>query len=445
MIAVTTSIRYLTIANRFLASFEAFLTLSGEKLKSSTSLARAGFAVDATSDPFHTLVPVEFEDGLGPPTALSWLRRRGPPLPESVLHRLFRKRQVKVVTAAGSEGPKRVSKDALLLRGAQLLIPTSAAAPAAPPGSTPTVSRRQEQALAECGELLRRRVLHCDAELLVVNKPAGLPVQGGPGTNVSMDKAMAKALRFGYPEPPRLVHRLDRETSGALVVARTAAAAAWLSAAFSSKSAAVAGGPVAVSRSARSRATAGSGSAAAGSSWAPQVQRVYWAVVEAGDGSRLQREGIIEEPLEIRRSNGRIELQPAVTRYRCLARSGGFAWLELRPATGRKHQLRLHCARHLGAPIVGDDRHGTVRSEAQRGLAALLGLEARAAARGCLQLHARSISISRGGSEDSAGNAMRGPTTAGVRITVTAPMPHHMTAVLVALGCFSIAESQGAT
>lgn len=97
----------------------------------------------------------------------------------------------------------------------------------------------------------------------------------------------------------RLVHRLDRETSGALVVARTAAAAAWLSAAFSTKSAAAAGGPGASTRAARSSAAAGGVGAAAGSGGvvaarAPQVQRVYWAVVEAGDNSRLQREGVIE-------------------------------------------------------------------------------------------------------------------------------------------------------
>lgn len=103
-------------------------------------------------------------------------------------------------------------------------------------------------------------------------------------------------------------------------------------------------------------------------------------------------------------------------------------------SAGRKHQLRLHCARHLVAPIVGDERHGTVRSAAQRGLPSLLGPEAAAAAKGRLQLHAHSITIDRGGSGGSG--------KAELRVHVVAPAPAHMSALLHSFGWSRQLESQ---
>jgi tRNA pseudouridine32 synthase / 23S rRNA pseudouridine746 synthase len=212
---------------------------------------------------------------------------------------------------------------------------------------------------------LQSRVLHRDADLIVFDKPPGLAVHPGPRTTESLERHL-DALRFGNRERPRLVHRLDRDTSGCLLLARHAKAVRRLSRLFASA----------------------------------QVKKIYWAVVEGGPQAD---EGMIDRPLkkETRREGWRIVTDPAgqraVTHYRVLGRGKAVAWVELAPETGRTHQLRVHCADE-GLPILGDPVYGSRATPVP------------------MHLHARSIALPPRGTRPA--------------LTVTAPPPEHMMAAL---------------
>jgi tRNA pseudouridine32 synthase/23S rRNA pseudouridine746 synthase len=215
---------------------------------------------------------------------------------------------------------------------------------------------------------LADRILYRDGLMLVIDKPAGIPVHAGPRGGPNLEAGFA-ALRFGLPRPPALAHRLDRDTSGCLVLGRH---------------------PKALRRLGRLFAEG-------------KVEKVYWAVVA---GIPPEPHGTIDAPLkkETRRAGWRIEIDPggqrAVTDYRVLGVAEGRAWLELKPRTGRTHQIRVHCAA-LGCPVVGDTTYGGPAGTP-------------------LQLHARAVSI---------------PLyPAKPAIQVTAPVPPHMLAALTALG-----------
>ena len=174
-------------------------------------------------------------------------------------------------------------------------------------------------------EELLARVLYRDGLMIVMDKPAGLPVHAGPRGGPNLEHYL-DALRFGLPQPPHLAHRLDRDTSGCLVLGRHRKALARLGRMFASG----------------------------------QVEKTYWAVIE---GSPPAEEGRIDLPLA-KRSEKRgwwmmadPSGQPAVTDYRVLGKADGLSWLELKPRTGRTHQLRVHCAA-LGMPIKGDSIYG---------------------------------------------------------------------------------------
>lgn len=174
-------------------------------------------------------------------------------------------------------------------------------------------------------------MLHRDEARLVIDKPAGLPVHRGPSGGPSLENWLP-ALRFGKRRDPQPAHRLDADTAGCLVLGRTRPALARLGAQF----------------------------AAAG-----QVEKIYWAVVCGAPPA--EAEGEIAAPLRkvstaaegwrmvVDAAGG----QEARTAWRVLGRNDrdGLVWLELRPRTGRTHQLRAHCA-HLGCPILGDSRYG---------------------------------------------------------------------------------------
>jgi 23S rRNA pseudouridine955/2504/2580 synthase len=173
----------------------------------------------------------------------------------------------------------------------------------------------------------RELVIHQDAQAFVLNKPPGLATQGGTKTLQHVD-GLLDALQFDNEGRPKLVHRLDKDTSGALLVARTSRAAAFFAKAFSGRTA----------------------------------KKVYWALVV---GVPSIEDGMIELPIAKQPGTGgekmhvdEAEGQPARSRYRVIERAGNrAAWVELQPFTGRTHQLRVHMAA-IGHPIVGDGKYG---------------------------------------------------------------------------------------
>jgi tRNA pseudouridine32 synthase / 23S rRNA pseudouridine746 synthase len=172
------------------------------------------------------------------------------------------------------------------------------------------------------------RLLYRDGLMLVIDKPAGFAVHKGPKASNRGEclEDYFDALRFGLPRAPALAHRLDRDTSGCLVLGRHRKALAELGRLFKSG----------------------------------RVAKTYWVVVEGGP---VQEEGRIDAPLG-RKDASRgwwmkhdPQGQPAVTTWKVLGRAASLAWLALEPLTGRTHQLRVHCA-EMGWPVVGDSIYG---------------------------------------------------------------------------------------
>ena len=290
-----------------------------------------------------------------------WLRRHFPGLTQGVIQRLCRTGQIRV------DG-HRVAASARLAPGQSVRIPKLPDAPAAAPARAPAAPDSTAR------EALERMVLYRDDQVIVLNKPPGLPTQGGPGIQRHLDGMLAA---FGDPRP-RLVHRLDRDTSGVLVVARSQGVAARLAAAF------------------RTRAVAKTYWAVVLGRPVPVAGRIDMALLrhDPGPGGARVAPAAADEPDSVR----------AITDYRTLDHAGRkLAWLELLPQTGRTHQLRVHCAA-IGAPILGDDAYGALPME---GLSPLL------------HLHARRLEL---------------PHPAGGVLAVEAPLPPHMAATFRALG-----------
>ncbi|XP_020222809.1 RNA pseudouridine synthase 3, mitochondrial isoform X1 [Cajanus cajan] len=197
---------------------------------------------------------------------------------------------------------------------------------------------------------LQRLLIYKDSAIIVLNKPPKLPVKGNLPVHNSMDALAAAALSYDYDEGPKLVHRLDRESSGILLLGRTKDSVSHLQWLFSNIN------------NAKSSCKAWNDACEA------TYQR-YWALVI---GTPKEKEGIIHAPLsKVLLNDGKTERvilahhssveprQEAVTEYRVLGpKINGCSWVELRPLTYRKHQLRVHCAEALGTPIVGDYKYG---------------------------------------------------------------------------------------
>ena len=167
-------------------------------------------------------------------------------------------------------------------------------------------------------------VLFADTRFAVLNKPAGLPVQPGPRGGPSLEDCCPALAR--RRDGPWLAHRLDADTAGCLVVALRKAALLEAQAAFG----------------------------------AGLVDKVYWAVVRGvpqGEGGRVEAPLAKQSDPAGWRMIARVDGQPAVTDWRVLGRGAGLSWLELRPQTGRTHQVRVHCAL-LGTPVLGDPVYG---------------------------------------------------------------------------------------
>jgi tRNA pseudouridine32 synthase/23S rRNA pseudouridine746 synthase len=225
------------------------------------------------------------------------------------------------------------------------------------------------------GEALLARLLYRDALMLVIDKPAGLAVHAGPGKGPNLEQYL-DVLRFGLPRLPALAHRLDRDTSGCLILGRHRQALAKLGRLFQ----------------------------------AGRVEKTYWAVVH---GTPPAPSGTIDLPLEKRstaRGGWRMLVsqagQNAVTDYRVLGSGGGLSWLELHPRTGRTHQIRVHCA-EIGCPLLGEDRYGGTDAPRPEGAPPL-------------HLHARGIVVPL--------YASKAP------IAVAAPVPVHLEGTLRNLG-----------
>lgn len=294
-----------------------------------------------------------------------WFKRRFPTLGHGKLEKLLRTGQVRV------DG-KRVKAGVRLEAGQQVRVPPLGDEAAAPRRTAPPL-----RIPAKAADALVASVLHRDDDVIAINKPAGLAVQGGTKTGLNVD-AMLDALRFGSAHRPRLVHRLDKDTSGVLLLARHPAAAAALAEAFRSKAAV----------------------------------KLYWAVVV---GLPKLAEGKIDLPLDKvpgprgeQVVAGEGEGKRAVTVYRVIDHVGRRAsWLAMSPFTGRTHQLRVHAAA-MGHPILGDGKYG--------GAEAFLGGDV---VSDRLHLHARRVRL---------------PHPSGGDLSVTAPLPPAFTKTLEDLG-----------
>ncbi|MAO56256.1 MAG: RNA pseudouridine synthase [Rhodospirillaceae bacterium] len=330
-------------------------------------------------------VVTDDEDGL---RLDRWLKEHFPGLPFGQVQKLLRTGQIRV------DGG-RAKANARLAAGQEVRLPPSlrdgGSDAAAKTPAKPKTARGGKDGKAGGPKLsdheikdIQARVLYRDAEVLVIDKPAGLAVQGGSGLGRHLD-GMLDALRFDAAERPRLTHRLDKDTSGVLVLARTRKSAQWLTEGFRHRT----------------------------------IKKLYWAAV-AGVPEIAQ--GRIRLDLGKRRGAGGQEkmdadaedAKRAETLYRVVERlSRKTAWLAMEPVTGRTHQLRAH-AEAMGTPILGDGKYG--------GPAAFPDLPVPLKK---MQLHARRIVI-------------RHPN--GKLTSVVAPLPPHMQVLWDALG-FSIDQS----
>ncbi|MBC2663908.1 RluA family pseudouridine synthase [Novosphingobium flavum] len=242
-----------------------------------------------------------------------WFKRHLPQVGFATVSRWARTGQIRV------DG-KRADPADRLTAGQVLRVP--------PGGATPEKGARARKPLTEAQiELADSIVIHRDRAAIVLNKPPGLATQGGSGTFEHVDGLLDAYAQEG--PRPRLVHRLDKDTSGVLLIAATPGSAAFFSKRFSGRSA----------------------------------RKIYWALVT---GVPSIDDGLIELPLAKQPGTGGEKMmvdesgegQPARTRYRVLDRAGNRAcWVELQPMTGRTHQLRVHMAA-IGHPIVGDGKYG---------------------------------------------------------------------------------------
>lgn len=300
-----------------------------------------------------------------------WFKRNLPDTSFNLVSRWARTGQLRI------DG-KRATPGDRIEAGQSIRVPP--AEPMAEPTAATARAARKEQNRPQLSEdetgFALGMVIHKDDAALVLNKPPGLATQGGTKTDDHVDRLL-DALCFDLDSRPKLVHRLDKDTSGALLIARKASTAAHFARAFSSRTA----------------------------------RKVYWAIIV---GVPSIEDGMIELPIAKQPGTGGEKMHvdmkegsPARTRYRVIERAGNTAaWVELQPFTGRTHQLRVHMAA-IGHPIVGDGKYG-LRD------AFLTGTISRK-----MHLHARRIRVDH---------------PAGGHIDVKAPLPPHFSETLASLG-----------
>jgi len=293
-----------------------------------------------------------------------WFRRRFPHLTQSQIEKLLRTGQIRV------DGARAKAADRLA-PGQVVRVP-----PLPDPETRPVYEGPSEKDTAYVKSL----VIYRDADVIALNKPHGLAVQGGSKTARHLDMLL-DGLTFEYREKPKLVHRLDRDTSGILLLARNPRAAAMLSRAFKTR----------------------------------ETRKLYWAVVLGAPkppegemrGWLKKASGAHESDREQIRAaaHGEEGAQFAITDYATISNAGKASWVALKPVTGRTHQLRFHMA-ELGCAILGDPKY-------KCDLETPGGLDAK------LHLHARALEC---------------PHPNGSTLSLVAPIPPHMKNTFEALG-----------
>jgi 23S rRNA pseudouridine955/2504/2580 synthase len=301
-----------------------------------------------------------------------WLRRRFPQLGQGAIEKLCRKGEFRL------DGG-RVKPADRVQPGQTVRVPPLPEAPPPEPATSDDVPQAD-------AEMIRAAVLWKDAHVIALNKPPGLPSQGGSGLGNRHVDGLSQALTFGYKERPLLVHRLDKDTSGVLLLARTERVARRLSEAFRQRStrkiywAVVAGVP------------------------SPAMGTVRTGLVKAGGRGDERMRAIPLEAVAMTEGAKRATTDYAVLEG--LAKRA--AWVALVPVTGRTHQLRVHMA-EIGHPIVGDGKYG---ERGQENLGAGWGAQLGGEISRKLHLHARAIRFAH-------------PVT-GETVEITAPLPAHI-------------------
>jgi 23S rRNA pseudouridine955/2504/2580 synthase len=301
-----------------------------------------------------------------------WFKRHLPDVSFNIVSRWARTGQLRL-------GGKRAVPGDRVEAGQEIRVPPLDQVPARSARPQP----RRNPLTEDEEQFVRDMVIHEEPGAFVLNKPPGLATQGGTKTHQHLDRLLDGLA--GEGGRPKLVHRLDKDTSGALLVARSARSAGHFAKAFSGRTA----------------------------------RKVYWAIVVGDVGPN---EGIIDAPLAKQPGTGGEKMHiseehglPAKTRWRVIDRAGNrAAWVELQPLTGRTHQLRAHMAA-LGHPIVGDAKYGGADAFLTGGISRKL------------HLHARRIRID---------------APDGGAIDVTAELPPHFAETLVTLGFDSAAGDE---
>ncbi len=303
-----------------------------------------------------------------------WLKSRHPGLPHNLVHKLLRSGQIRVNGGRVKADRRLETGDEVKIRRLAEITAPDAQRQAAPSLKAPPGLSKADR------NFIESLILFEDEELMVLNKPYGLAVQGGTKTRRHID-GLLSGMEDRFGDRPRLVHRLDRDTSGVLLVAKTRSAASRYGRLFQTRS----------------------------------VQKIYWALTK---GVPRPAQGKVEAALvkasgpdgdRVRKARpGEQDVaQSAVTHYAIIEPAGAkLAWVSLKPVTGRQHQLRAHMA-IIGTPIVGDQKY-----EGDKNLP-VEGLDLK------LHLHARRLIV---------------PRVQGETLDISAPLPEHMRATWDLLG-----------